>query len=101
MHRTIPGQHVASQRFQDYLQARNYLQAMAHTTTIVLEAAEEGGFIVTVPALPEVGTQGSPRAEALANALEVIERVIEHRQARGEPIPADVSAEAERVTVAA
>ena len=29
-----------------------------YTFTIVLEPAEEGGFVVTVPALPELGTQG-------------------------------------------
>jgi predicted RNase H-like HicB family nuclease len=40
-----------------------------------------------VPALPEVGTQGDTRAEALANAREAIELVIEHRLARGESLP--------------
>jgi antitoxin HicB len=39
-----------------------------HTFTVVLEPAEEGGFIVTVPALPEVGTQGDTYDEAMANA---------------------------------
>ena len=28
------------------------------TFTVILEPAEEGGFVVTVPALPELGTQG-------------------------------------------
>ncbi len=41
---------------------------------IILEPSDEGGFIVTVPALPEVGTQGDTRAEALANAREAIDR---------------------------
>jgi antitoxin HicB len=74
---------------------------MSRTYTIILEPAEEGGFIVTVPALPEVGTQGNTREEALANAREAIELVIEHRVARGEPVPADIAPEVERVTVAA
>ena len=74
---------------------------MSRTYTIILEPAEEGGFIVTVPALPEVGTQGDTREEALANAREAIELVIEHRLARGEPIPADITPEVEQVTVAA
>jgi predicted RNase H-like HicB family nuclease len=95
MHGTNRHPRVASLRIQDYL------GAMTHTYTIVLEAAEEGGFIVTVPALPDVGTQGNTRAKALANAREAIELVIEHRQTRREPIPADVSAKIERVTVAA
>ena len=72
-----------------------------HTFTIILEPAEEGGFIVTVPALPEVGTQGETYEEAMANAREAIELVIEDRLARGEPIPTDVRAQLERITVAA
>ncbi len=74
---------------------------MSRTYTIILEPAEEGGYIVTVPALPEVGTQGDTRDEAIANAREAIELVIEHRLARGEPVPADIAPEVERVTVAA
>ncbi|MFZ1106492.1 MAG: type II toxin-antitoxin system HicB family antitoxin [Hyphomicrobiaceae bacterium] len=69
--------------------------------TILLEPAEEGGFIVTVPALPEVGTQGDSYEEALSNAREAIELVIEDRQSRGEPIPADVKPQLDRVTIAA
>jgi antitoxin HicB len=72
-----------------------------HTFTVVLEPAEEGGFIVTVPALPEVGTQGETYEEAMANAREAIELVIEDRLARGEPIPADVKPQLDRVTIAA
>lgn len=74
---------------------------MSRTFTIILEPAEEGGFVVSVPALPEVGTQGDTRDEALANAREAIELVIEHRLARGEPVPADVTPVVERITVAA
>jgi len=72
-----------------------------HTFTVVLEPAEEGGFIVTVPALPELGTQGDTYDEAMANVREAIELVIEDRRARGEPIPADVKPQLDRVTVAA
>ena len=64
---------------------QDYIWAMTRTYTIVLEAAEEGGFVVTVPALPEVGTQGETREEALANAREALAFVIQHRQSRGEP----------------
>jgi len=74
---------------------------MTHTYTIILEPSEDGGFVVTVPALPEVGTQGNTRDEALANAREAIELVIDHRRARGEPLPADITPQVERVTVAA
>jgi antitoxin HicB len=71
------------------------------TFTVVLEPAEEGGFIVTVPALPELGTQGDTYDEAMANAREAIELVIEDRLSRGEPIPADVQPQIERITIAA
>jgi predicted RNase H-like HicB family nuclease len=74
---------------------------MSRTYTIILEPSDEGGFIVTVPALPEVGTQGDTRAEALANAREAIELVIEHRLARGESVPADIAPEVERIIVGA
>ena len=57
--------------------------------TIILEPAEEGGYIVTVPALPEVATCGDSRDEAINNAREAIELAIEHRHDRGEAIPAD------------
>jgi antitoxin HicB len=57
--------------------------------TIVLEPAEEGGFVVSVPALPEVATCGDTEEEALASAREAIELVIEHRLALGEEIPAE------------
>ena len=72
-----------------------------HTFTVVLEPAEDGGFIVTVPALPELGTQGDTFDEAMAHAREAIELVIEDRLARGEPIPADIKPQLERITVAA
>jgi antitoxin HicB len=74
---------------------------VAHTYTVILEPAEEGGFIVTVPALPEVGTQGDTREEAMTNAREAIELVLEHRQALGEAIPDDVIPVVETVTIAA
>ena len=74
---------------------------MRRTYSIILEPTEDGGFIATVPALPEVGTQGDTRDEALANVREAIELVIEHRLARGEPVPADVAPEIEQVTVPA
>ena len=69
------------------------------TFTIVLEPAEEGGFIVSVPALPEVATCGDTEAEALAMAREAIELVLEHRLARGESIPGENAPQLRKVTV--
>jgi antitoxin HicB len=67
--------------------------------TIMLEQAEEGGFIVTVPALPEVATCGDTEDEAMANAREAIELVIEHWLACGEEIPAEQPAQLRSLTV--
>jgi antitoxin HicB len=62
---------------------------MKRTFAIVLEPQEEGGFTVTVPALPEVVTEGETESEALAMAREAIALAIEHRRAKGMEIPAD------------
>jgi antitoxin HicB len=61
------------------------------TYSIVLEPMEEGGFLVHVPALPEVVTGGDSEDEALAMAREAIELVLESRRERGEEIPVDVA----------
>ena len=57
------------------------------TYTIILEPAEEGGYIVHVPALPEICTQGDTEQEALAMAKDAIELVIASRRERGEFVP--------------
>ena len=69
--------------------------------TIHLLPEPEGGFTVRVPALPEVVTYGADRAEALANAAEAVELVLEVRMADGEPIPDDVVPITETLTIAA
>ena len=75
---------------------------MSHTYTVILEPAEEGGFFVRVPALPEVITEGDTKAEALAMAEDAITLVLESRRERGEPIPVERSAPILRqLTVAA
>jgi len=53
---------------------------------VILEPAKEGGFVVHVPALPEVCTEGDTEQEALVMAREAIEVVLEHRLERGQPI---------------
>ncbi len=58
--------------------------------TVVLEPdAEEGGYVVRVPALPGCVTQGETVAEALENARDVIGLWLEELAARGQPIPDD------------
>jgi predicted RNase H-like HicB family nuclease len=50
---------------------------------------DEGGFLVRVPALPEVVTGGDTEDEALAMAKEAIELVLASRSERGEEIPTE------------
>ena len=63
--------------------------------TIVLEIEEDGGYVVSVPALPGCFTQGDSREEALENAREAIELYIEELKARGEAIPVELKTETE------
>ena len=59
------------------------------TYKVLLHKAEEGGFTVTVPALPGCITEGDNIDEALAMAKEVIELYVEELKSRGEDIPDD------------
>lgn len=59
------------------------------TYTIVLEPMEEGGFLVHVPALPEVVTCGDTEEEALAMAKDAIQLVLESRREMGDDIPVE------------
>ena len=69
------------------------------TYTVILEPAVEGGFVVHVPALPEVCTEGDTEHDALANAREAIEVIIEHRIERGQPIPEGDAPKVHQITV--
>ena len=55
--------------------------------TIHLEPAEEGGYVVTVPALPGCVTQGETLDEAIAMAEEAIEGYLEALVKAGESVP--------------
>ena len=56
------------------------------TYTVILESDQDGGFVVHVPALPEVCTQGETESEALDTAREAIELAVEERIAEGEDV---------------
>ena len=63
---------------------------MARRFKVLLEPDREaGGFVVKVPALPGCVTQGETVDEALANAREAIELVLEDIAERGETVPDD------------
>lgn len=56
-----------------------------------LEPQSEGGFTVTVPALPEVVTEGDAEEEAIAMAEDAIRLVLAYRRDHGIAIPRYVS----------
>ena len=69
--------------------------------TVVLEPQPEGGFSVSVPALPEVATEGESEEEALKMAEDAICLVLDYRREHGLPIPRDASPTVRKVTIAA
>ncbi|MCX6022580.1 MAG: type II toxin-antitoxin system HicB family antitoxin [Chloroflexi bacterium] len=56
-------------------------------TIVLLPDAEEGGYTVTVPALPGCFTEGDTLEDALENARDAIRLYLEHLEAKGEPLP--------------
>jgi predicted RNase H-like HicB family nuclease len=59
------------------------------TYRILLTPEEEGGFSVSVPALPGCFTQGETIEEAMEMAREAISLYVESLEADGEPVPDD------------
>ena len=59
------------------------------TYKLHLHQEPEGGFTVTVPALPGCVTYGETIDESIVMAREAIELYIEELQERGEAIPDD------------
>ena len=66
--------------------------------TVYLQPADEGGFIVSAPALPGCATQGETREEALTMIKDAIEGYIASLKKHGESVPTDIS-EIEKVSV--
>ena len=60
-----------------------------YSFTVIYEPADEGGYVVTCPALPAVVTQGETLEEARAMAADAIHLVLQSLIDDGEPIPAD------------
>jgi predicted RNase H-like HicB family nuclease len=55
--------------------------------TVPSEPEEDGGFVVSVPALPGCISQGDTREEALANIREAIAVYIEDCREAGDRVP--------------
>ena len=70
---------------------------------VILEPEAAGGFSVTVPAFPEIHTQGESVDDALALARDAIELSVAVRRDEGEELPAPDadSVRVERVVITA
>ena len=76
-----------TERFE-YIPRRVLGRVMKYT--IVLEfSQDDGAYLVSVPAFPEVHTYGETVEEAAANAKEAIELAIEMYQEEGRGLPED------------
>ena len=73
----------------------------ALTYSVVLEPQPEGGFLVVVPALPEVVTEGDTEVEALTMAEDAIRLALAARHAHGDPLPEPDQSRLHKVTVRA
>ncbi len=60
-----------------------------HSFTLLFEPAEEGGYVVTCPALPGLVTEGDSLEEARSMAKDAVRGYIESLRKDGLPIPAD------------
>ncbi len=84
------------------------MKKQSRTFPAVFTPEPEGGFTVTVPALPECVTYGETFEEAAKNAHEAVLLCLEHRVSRGEetvpeihtaPIISSISVTAEELHV--
>jgi predicted RNase H-like HicB family nuclease len=57
--------------------------------TVILHEAEEGGYWVEVPSLPDCFSQGKSVDEALANVRSAIQSHIEALREDGQTVPED------------
>lgn len=70
-----------------YLRSIGLSAARPLAYTARIEPAEEGGYVVSFPALPGCVTQGETYAEALAMAEECLKGFLEALAKVGEPVP--------------
>ncbi len=61
--------------------------------TVILEQETDGGYVVSVPALPGCVSQGDTRIQALANIREAIELYIQDCRDAGDPVPTEAGKE--------
>lgn len=70
-----------------------------YSYTVFFEPASEGGYIVTVPALPGLITEGETIEEAREMARDAIQAYLESLIKDGEKIPEEKDARQEKLAV--
>ncbi len=70
-----------------------------YSYTVIFEPAEEGGFNVTVPALPGCFTEGDTFEQAKEMAKDAIKCYLEGLAKDGEPIPIEAGMKQEKISV--
>lgn len=65
------------------------IRSAQYEYTVIFEPAEEGGYVVTVPALPGLHTEGDTFEEAQAMAADAIRCYIEGCMLDGEEVPVE------------
>src|ERR1700692_2547530 len=70
-----------------------------YNSPVLFEPAEEGGFVVTCPALPGLVTEGDTLEEARAMAQDAIRGYIESLRTDHLPIPSDKAPVKEEIRV--
>ncbi len=68
--------------------------------TVILEQESNGGYVVSVPALPGCVSQGDSRTEALSNIREAVQLYLDDCIDSGEPIPTEAGREIVEVDAA-
>ncbi len=63
------------------------MKAVEYTYTVLFEPAEEGGYVVTFPAIPTLATQGETLEEAREMAADCLQGYLETLQELGRPLP--------------
>ena len=58
-------------------------------TVVLVFSPDDGVYLVSVPAFPEVHTYGETEEQAVANAKEAIELAVEMYQEEGRLLPQD------------
>ena len=67
----------------------------SYNFTVLFKPAEEGGYVVTCPALPGLVTEGDTLEEARTMAADAIRGYLESLRKDGQPIPTDKAIPAE------